>query len=415
MIAQQASSPSFWKDARIWIVLGLPFASGGLVQFIPATLPIFKRVLGSNLQQIGLIATSYYFSALLFAVAGGWFVDRLGKKWSLAATQVLLAGALVIIGNARSTTDILVGAFFLGLGGLAVTVITSTIISEDFGPVRQSLFSLQCLAGSAGTVIAPIALGWWLAHSEHLGRSWRSAYYLVAALMAALIPFPLAQGFISRVSRSEHTALSTSPLRTFKHFARQPAIYGIAVLNILHGISNGGMFYFVGQLYQAKLGIDPERAAYFLSATAGGFLVGRSLLSWITWRWRIHELAVLATCAAAETLGYAGAIASSSYLWGLGLFAIAGLFGAGDAPAINSYLGCRFSHQAATAFSLLTPMGFVGAAIGPYLVGFCGMRLGLERSIWLMPLFSMALSVMALEWFLQDRQTATAATNNLAS
>lgn len=408
MTPANTSPPSkagpLWKDPVIWLVLALSFVSGGLLTFIPATFPIFKRVFSSNLEQLGRIALLYYMSALLFSIVGGGVVGRLGQRRALASTLALIAGALIVIGSAHGFSIILVGAFCLGLGGLSIVVIISAIITEDYTRVRQSLFSLQWLTGSAGGVIVPAAIGRWFIYSERLAGNWRSAYYMAAFVMAAMIPLPLVLRFGAHSGKGAKASSTPRGFSEIKHLLRDPAMYCLGALNLLHGISNGGMIFFVGQLYQKKLGVDAAHAAYFLSAATGGFLTGRSLLSWITSRWQIRELVVLGTCAAVETLGYAAAIVSPSYLLGLIAFGLAGIFGSGDAPSLSSYAGVRFSTQAVTAFSLMTAIGFIGGGTGSYMVGFLGKCLGIETSIWLMPCFSLALSLIALEWFLRERK-----------
>ncbi len=392
-----------WKDPVIGLVLALSFASGGLLTFIPATFPIFKHVFSSNLEQLGRIALLYYMSALLFSMVGGEIVGRLGQRRALASTLALIAGALIVIGSAQGFSVILVGAFCLGLGNLSIVVIISTIVTEDYSRIRQSLFSLQWLIGSAGGVVVPAAIGWWLIHSERLGGSWRSAYYLTAIVIIFMIPLPLGLRVGAHSGKGAKALPTPRGLSEIQHLLRNPAMYCLGALNVLHGISNGGMVFFVGQLYQKKLGIDAAHAAYFLSALTGGFLSGRLLLSWITSHWRIPELVVLATCAAVETVGYVVAIVSPSYSWGLIAFGVAGIFGSGDAPSLSSYAGVRFSAQAVTAFSMMTAIGYIGGGTGSYVVGFLGKRLGIETSIWLMPLFSLGMSIIALEWYLRER------------
>lgn len=396
-----------WRDPVIWLALGLAFISGGLITVIPATFPIFKRAFSSNLEQLGRIAFMYYLSAILFCLVGGWVVRYLGQRRALASVLSLIAGALILIGSAPGYASILLGAFCLGLGGFSITVIISTIITEDYSSIRQSFFSLQWMTGSAGGVAVPAALGWWFIHSDRLGGDWRFAYFAIAIIMAAVIPFPLMLRFGPPSIRSTQAASGTDGLADIKHLLRQPAMYCLGVLNLLHGISNGGMVFFVGQLYQKKLGVDAADAAYFLSAGTIGFLVGRLLLSWITLRWRIPEMAVLGACAAVETLSYAGAIASPSYLLGVLAYGLAGIFGSGDAPSLSSYAGARFSTRAVSAFSLLGALSFVGGGAGSYIVGFFGKHLGVEVSIWLMPVFGLAMSLIAFEWFRRNRKQSS--------
>ena len=92
------------------------------------------------------------------------------------------------------------------------------------------------------------------------------------------------------------------------------------------------------------------------------------------------------------------------------MFTLAGIFVSGNGPSLSSYVGMRFSSQLATAYALYGGFNAVGAAVGPYLIGAVGNRYGVEVSIWLGPLFSLSLAILAMGWFLHEKpQTATSA------
>lgn len=392
-----------WKDPLIWFILGLYFVSTSIMNFLPVTFPIFKRVFGSTLEQLGRIQLCYYGSAVVFTCVGGWFVGRLGYRRAIATALAVIAASLIVIGSARSYAIVLVGAFCFGLGVLSVAVTTASIIGEHFGALRQRLFLLHGICGSAGSMLGPAAMGWWLANVERFGKSWRMGYFATAGLIAVLILWPLLLRSRTLSGAQKSTESTTGAAAALKYILRQPAMYMIFLLTTLHGLTEGGMISFVGQLYQKKLGVDPAQAAYFLSSHAGGFLAGRSLLSWITAHWKIHELAILSACATGGTLFFAATIVSSDYWWGLAFMGLAGVCVSGNGPSINSYLGFRFADQAKTAFSLMSGISYIGGAGGPYLVGYLGSKHGLEKSMWIDPFFSFSLAVVALLWFFKER------------
>jgi fucose permease len=180
-------------------------------------------------------------------------------------------------------------------------------------------------------------------------------------------------------------------------------IYLIGLAFFLHGLAQVGMVSWIGQLYQLRFKIDAAQAAYFISINSAGFFVGRSLLSWITARWKIPELVILSISAGGGTLAFIASIVAKTYFSGLFMFAIAGMFISGDGPSISSYTGARFVGRSAMAFALMGGFGNIGAAAGPYLTGFLGNQLGLEQAIWFMPVFSFVLALLALIWYMQTR------------
>jgi fucose permease len=183
------------------------------------------------------------------------------------------------------------------------------------------------------------------------------------------------------------------------------AFYVAVLLEFCHGVAQGGMISFMGQLYVAKLHIDPGHAAYLLSLNAAGILGGRLMLSWITMHWAIPELVVISVCALAETAAFVGAILSPSYLGGAIMFMLGGVFVSAIGPSLNSYLGGKFANCTATAFSLFAGLGNVGAAAGPLLIGIIGNRLGVQTGILFAPLSTTLLSAIALTWFLREKHS----------
>jgi MFS transporter, FSR family, fosmidomycin resistance protein len=391
-----------WKDPLIWFVLGLYFISTAIMNFLPVTFPVFRRVFGSTLEQLGRIQVCYYGSAVVFTLGGGWFVGRLGYRRAIAVALAVIAASLVTIGSAQSYAMVLVGAFCFGLGVLSISVTTASIIGEHFGAIRQRLFLLQGMSGSTGNIIGPALLGWWLGNVERLGGSWRIGYFFTAVILGLLVLWPLLLRSNTLAAGSKDSRVTPSAASALKHILRQPAMHMIFLLTTLHGLTEGGMISFVGQLYQKKLGVDAAQAAYFLSSHAGGFLAGRTLLSWITAHWKIPELVILSACATGGTVFFAATIVSEDYLWGLVFMGLAGVCVSGNGPSINSYLGLRFAEHAKTAFSLMSGISYIGGAGGPYLVGYLGSRYGLEKSMWIDPVFSLSLAVVALLWFLTE-------------
>lgn len=145
------------------------------------------------------------------------------------------------------------------------------------------------------------------------------------------------------------------------------------------------------------------RSGYFISAGGAGILGGRFLFSWTTVRWRAPELLVLSICAAGETGAFLATIRSPRYLLGILLYTLSGVFVSAIRPSLNSYLGGRFVGRTAIALSLFAGLSNVGAAVGPYVIGAVGTRMGVEKGIFFGPIFSATLSVLGLVWFLRER------------
>lgn len=394
---------SVWTDPVVWLVLAVIFFGSTIPFFIPVTLSIFHREFGATLKQMGLMQVGFYTSALGLAAGGGWMVNRLGHRRALTAVLLLLAGALTLIGSARSFLTVVVGAFGSGLGVLSIVVITSAIITERFSVKRQAIFYLHGLSGAAGSIAGPAVLGWWFANAERFGGNWREAYWFVAIILAALAFWPLFLPRGALPEKSKEAQEEANGLAALKAVLRRPEIYLICLLTIVKSIPSGGMISFIGLFYQKKLGVSVSKAALFLSASAAGIFVGRSLLSWITARRHLPDLRLFAVCMGGATLAYAGTIASPSYGGAVVMFGLSGVFFSGSGPALNSYCGARFALHASTAFSLMAGISYLGGAGGSFMIGQVATRAGLERGMWTLPASALLVTLLGAAWSLREK------------
>jgi len=401
--SSQNSSQSMWMDPILWLALALSLVSGAIYNALPVTFPVFRRVFGITMEEMGRTQFLFFVSALVAGLAGGWFISHLGLRRSLVAGLTFLATTLVLIGSAQGFGTVLIGAFCFGLAVASIVVMTLSLISEHFVGKLQSVYFLSGICDAVGSAVGPAALGGWFTYSDATGHSWRNGYYV-----SATIPMTLA--FLAwRILPNPSAAVkdggedTITPLSLMKIILCKPAIYAISVLGLLHGLAQGGAVSFFGQLFQKNFNVNAAQAAYLLSFRSTGNFVGRSLLAWVTGRWRISEMTIISTCAFAAALAYVATIVTSNYHVGLILFALAGAFSSATGPSLNSLVGARFTGQTAMAFSLFAGINCVGAGGGAYIIGFVGSRLGVEQGIWFVPFSSMILAMAALTWFLRNR------------
>ncbi len=395
-------SPARDEPTAFWLAMVTAFVFGALFSLFPVTFPVLKRAFATNLEQMGRVQLVSFLSSLGVSVLGGWFVGHLGLRRAAAVSLLLLALAVAVVGAAPAYAVVLLGAAIFGLALAAIAVIGNSVISDHLPHKQQSVFFASGMSGALGATLGPALLGYWLGYAQRCGLSWRLGYFGVAALLLAaaiwallLDPRAFAHGVHGRQGPSE-------ALLAMRQVLRSPALYSLGLAMFLHSVAQVGMTSWTGQLYQNRLSINAAQAAYFLSLNSAGFFGGRMLLGWITSRRKVPQLLVLASCAAGGTVAFLATIASHSYLAALAAFTLAGVFISGDAPSVNSFAGLRFAQRTTTAFALLGGIGNLGAAAGPYLTGLMGARFGLETAIRSMPVFSLALALLAVAWYLRD-------------
>ena len=401
--ADRLSAERIWRDPILWLVLSLSLVIGAIYNALPVSFPVFKRVFAATLEEMGRIQLLFFASALAAGLGGGWFVGHFGLRRSLVVTLTFLATALILIGSAPSFVLVLPGAFCFGLAVASVVVMTLSLIGEHFVGRLQSVYFLAGICDAVGSTIGPAALGGWFTNVDTTQHGWRAGYYLSATIPLVLAVFAWRSLPTSRVRESAGSEHRIPPFSLMKSILCKPTIYAISILGLLHGLAQGGAISFFGQLFQKNFQVDAAQAAYLLSLRSTGSFAGRSLLAWVTGRWRISEMTIIATCAFFSALTFGATIVSSTYYSGLFLFALAGSFSSATGPSLNSLVGARFAGHTAMAFALFAGINCIGAAGGAYVIGAVGNRLGVEHGIWFVPFSSLSLAAITVAWLLRHR------------
>jgi len=265
------------------------------------------------------------------------------------------------------------------------------------------------MAASIGGTVAPVLLGRWFEYVRLVGLPWQAAIYTIGVTIATL-------GVWGALLRSDTAALDATghgdaggSLAVMHLVLHSPPFYACAAWMFLHGLSQIGMVSWIGQLYALRHGINAEQAAYFISGNAAGFLVGRTVLGWISARRALPELLLLAACATCSSLIFWAALMDNSFVLGAVLFAVAGIATSGNAPSVQSYLASEMTIHSATAFALLTGVDHLGCALGPYIIGLVGTLFGLEAGIRYIPVAMLVLGTSAFVWWLRTGRNRTLA------
>lgn len=393
------SQPEARRHASFPFVLAVGFVYGAVYNFLPVTFPIFRQEFQATLEQLGRTQFVFLISSLLVSVTAGGLVIRLGLKRVVAVSLLLLASGLAAIGAAADYSQLLAGCFLFGIAVATLVVGASSLITAGFSERRQSVFFAFGMADAVGAIAGPALVGPWTGEAG----TWRIAYWIVAAIMVLMALWATRLPEVAAGGSSEEGVM-----HAMGAILRSPAIYLIGAAMFCHGIAQVGMTSWIGEFFREAHGISPAEAAWFLSINSAGFLVGRSLLGVVTARRPMPELVVLGVCAFAGTLAFALTLAAPSLYVGWCMFGIAGFFISGNAPSINSFVGRNWPVHTATAFAILSGLGNIGGAAGPYVTGLIGGRVGIERGISIMPLFSLALAGLSLGWYLVRRRARVA-------
>ena len=281
---------------RRWMVLGMIMTaavSGSInKQMLPLIVGPLKTDMGLSDAQIGIITGLA--PGLLSGVATlglGWLADRTARQWLLAVSILGWSAATVVMGTATSFIGLVIGAFALSMGEMALLPIFNSAVPDMF-PDRMrrqiNLFYGAVIVASAGITLAicGLALSLLTEHRAALpGPLSVLAPWRVGLLLTAVLGIPVALGVVlaGPIPRTASFRAAPSPTAFFRRHFR--ATFGLYAAFCLFGIGSSAVLSWTTiymmrahSLTPAQLGAGVGAvflASSFLGILGSGFALKR--------------------------------------------------------------------------------------------------------------------------------------------
>lgn len=327
------------------------------------------------------------------SVVFGPIVDRNGYKALLALSIALIVAGLEGIALASSIAVVAAGLALIGLGGGIVNGATNALVA-DLGEEgsRTADLSLLGVFFGIGAFGMPFLLGLLLR---------RFAYGAIVAGIGAAVAVPLIYTLAVRFPEPKQP--QGFPLRRGVGLLRDPAL----VLLGLTLFFESGMEITVGgwtaAYVQAALGLEADRALFFLSIYWLGMMTARLLLGGPLRR--VPPARALYASVAVAIAGALVMLAGASTATAAIGSALLGCGFAAVFPVVLGYVGDRYAAVSGTAFSAVMVIALAGGSALPYLTGVLGDAAGLRASFTIVPA---SLCLMALVFTAARRRVAAA-------
>ncbi len=168
---------------------------------IPSLYPLFQRIFGLSLGQIGMITFTYQLTASLFQPFVGMATDRKPMPYSLALGMSFSLCGLVLMAWAPSYGWLLVSGSLVGLGSSVFHPESSRVARLASGGQHGLAQSLFQLGGNMGSALGPLLVLWLVlsARSARAGQH-RIAWFSVAALVAIAMLLAIGVWYKARVA-----------------------------------------------------------------------------------------------------------------------------------------------------------------------------------------------------------------------
>lgn len=361
--ARAEDRPRLPRELKVLIAAAFVIAIGfGLVAPV---LPQFAQSFGVEATAAAVIVSAFAFTRLVFAPAGGKFVERLGERPVYVAGLLLVALSTAACAFAADYWQLLI---FRGLGGIGSTMFTISamglIVRLAPAGIRGRVTGAYASAFLLGSIAGPF-LGGLLAG---FGLRVPFLVYAGALLVAAAVVFFQLKDTTTTLGGGKGG--TAQPVLTVREAVRNSAYRAALVSGFANGWASFGVRMALVPLFAAAvLGAGPEVAGISLAFFAGGTALALTVsgrLADSLGRKPLVLTGLAVNGAAMACLGLTGDVTTFlavSVVAGIG----AGILNPAQQAAVADVIGNdRSGGKVLAAFQMSTD---TGAIFGPILAG----------------------------------------------
>lgn len=356
---------------RTLLACYLGFITQAIVSnFAPLIFLTLHSSFGISLGKISLISTAFYFSQLLIDLFCAKYVDRIGYRRCVVASEVLAAGGLIGLAVLPGLlpdpyVGVMISVVIYAMGSGLIEVLVSPIVEacpfENKGSVMSLLHSFYCWGSVA--VILFSSLFFWIFGLEN----WR-----VLACLWAIVPLYNIYNFLT--CPIERLTEDGAGLRIKKLFT-MPLFWVCLVLMICAGASELSMAQWASAYVESALGLSKNI----------GDIVGPCLFAVTMGISRLLYGKFGDKMDLSKFMAASGVLCLACYLLAaLSISPIAALVGCVMCgfsvgimwPGTISITSARIPAGGTAMFALLAMAGDLGGSVGPSVVGFVTQNAG---------------------------------------
>ena len=338
--------------------------------FAPLLFLRFYSEFGITLGRIALIPTVFFLTQLVVDLFCAKFVDSLGYRKSVIASQIIAAAGLIGLAWLPSLfgdpfVGIIISVFIYAIGSGLIEVLCSPIVEacpfEHKERVMSLLHSFYCW-GSVGVILLST-----LFFAFFGMRHWR-----ILACVWALVPLYNVFNFIT--CPIEHLVEDGKGMSIAQLF-KTPLFWAAIVLMVGAGASELSMAQWASAFAESALGLS-KTVGDLAGPCMFGMTMGISRVIYGKYGDKIELTTYMLGCGILSLVCYLLASLSQSPVWGLVGCVLCG-FSVGIMWPGSISISSRLMPFGATAmFALLAMAGDLGGALGPSVVGFASQLLG---------------------------------------
>ncbi len=219
---------------------------------LAAVLPRVQEDLGLSNFLGGLLATVFLLGYFITAPIFGSLADKYSRKGLIIIGIVVWSLATIGSGLARSATTLLIARALVGVGEASYATIAPTII-DDIAPAEKKgrYLSVFFLATSVGS-----ACGYIVGGAAERVVGWRGAFFIagVPGLALALLTFAMVEP--ARAAVAERTSIPQATMACLRQPLYRTAVFGYCA----YTASIGAFAFWAPKYLYARYGLGLDRA-----------------------------------------------------------------------------------------------------------------------------------------------------------
>ena len=331
--------------------------------FTPLLFLTFKSSYGIGFEKLALIPLTFYLTQLLVDLAATKFVDKIGYRICVVASQVLSAAGLVLMAVLPELLSIpfmgiLIAVVLYAMGSGLVEVLVSPIVEacpfENKAGVMSLLHSFYCW-GAVGVI-----LGSTLFFTVFGVANWK-----ILTLIWAVVPLLNAFNFITcPIERLVEDGESMRP----GQLLRLPLFWLLILLMVCSGASEASMAQWASAFTESAIGVS-KTAGDLAGPCLFAVFMGISRVIYGKMSEKLDLIKTMTVCALLCVICYLTASLSSLPIIGLAGCALCGTSVGIMWPGSISISSQKCPRGGTAMFAFLALAGDLGATVSPAMVG----------------------------------------------
>ena len=331
--------------------------------FTPLLFLTFKSTYGIGFEKLALIPLAFYLTQLLIDLAATKFVDKIGYRTCVVASQVLSAAGLVLMAVLPELLPIpfmgiLIAVVLYAMGSGLVEVLVSPIVEacpfENKAGVMSLLHSFYCW-GAVGVI-----LGSTLFFAVFGVANWK-----ILTLIWAVVPLYNAFNFITcPIERLVEDGESMRP----GQLLRLPLFWLLILLMVCSGASEASMAQWASAFTESAIGVSKTVGDLAGPCLFAAFM-GISRVIYGKMSEKLDLVRTMTVCGLLCVICYLTASLSALPILGLAGCAFCGISVGIMWPGSISISSERCPRGGTAMFAFLALAGDLGATVSPAMVG----------------------------------------------